>query len=86
MSEEEILDVQLRPKRQITLPSKVCEKLGIEYGDRLELRIKDDSIIVKPKKTIALNALNEIRKAFKKSGVTEEELIKSVGEKRHGKA
>jgi hypothetical protein len=52
----------------------------------LELRIKDDSIIVKPKKTIALNALNEIRNAFKKSGITEEELIKSVGEKRHGKA
>ncbi len=85
MSEEEILEVQLRPKRQITLPSKVCEKLGIEYGDKLELRIRDNSIVVKPKKTIALNALNEIREVFKKSGVTEKELLKSVEEKRHGK-
>ena len=80
------MDVQLRPKRQITLPSKVCEKLGIDFGDKLELSIKDDSIVVKPKKTIALNALNEIRKAFKKSDITEGELLKSAGEKRHGKA
>lgn len=85
MSEEETMDVRLRPKRQITLPHKVCEKLGIDFGDKLELTIKDDAVIVKPKKTIALNALSEIRKAFKKSNITEEELLKSAGEKRHGK-
>jgi AbrB family looped-hinge helix DNA binding protein len=86
MSEEEIADVLLRPKRQITLPLKVCEKLGLEYGDKLELKIKDNTIIAKPKKTIALEALNEIRNAFKKSGITEKELLRSVEEIRHGKA
>ena len=41
MSENEIIDISIRPKRQITLPLKVCEKLGLEYGDKLEIKIED---------------------------------------------
>jgi AbrB family looped-hinge helix DNA binding protein len=78
-----IIDVNLRPKRQITLPQKICEKFGLEYGDKLELRIKDNYIIVKPKKTLALNALSEIRNAFQRSGINEEELLKSQEIIRH---
>ena len=85
ISEDEIMDVSLRPKRQITLPQKVCEKLGLEYGDKLEIKIEDNYLIAKPKKNIALEALAEIRSAFKKSGLKEEELIRLQGKIRHGK-
>lgn len=85
MSENEIIDISIRPKRQITLPLKVCEKLGLEYGDKLEIKIENNYLIAKPKKTVALEALNEIRSAFKKSGLNEEELLKVQGKIRHGK-
>lgn len=37
------------------------------------------------KKTVALEALNEIRSAFEKSGLNEEELLKTQEKMRHGK-
>jgi AbrB family looped-hinge helix DNA binding protein len=84
ISGEETVDVLLRPKRQITLPQKVCEKLGLEYGDKLEIKIEDNYLIAKPKKNTAMEALTEIRSAFKKSGLKEDELIKLQGKIRHG--
>jgi len=86
MTENETIDVSIRPKRQITLPSKVCEKLGLEYGDKLEIKIENNCIIARPKKAISLEALNEIRSAFKKSGLTEDELLRSLEKIRHEKA
>lgn len=86
MSENDLIDVSLRPKRQITLPVKICEKLGLEYGDKLELKIEGSYLIAKPKKNIALEALNEIRDAFKKSGISEKELHESAENVRHGRA
>jgi len=85
MSENETVNVSLRPKRQITLPLEVCEKLGLEYGDKLEIKIEKDYFIAKPKKTVALDALNEIRSAFEKSGLNEGELLKTQEKIRHGK-
>ena len=66
--------VVLRPKRQVTLPKKICDQLGIEPGDVLEMVVKEDTIVVRPRKRVALKALNQIRKAFQRSGITEEEL------------
>lgn len=85
MSENEIIDISIRPKRQITLPLKVCEKLGLEYGDKLEIKIENNYLIAKPKKTVALEALTEIRSAFKKSGLKEEELLNLQEKIRHEK-
>ena len=74
MAEKKVIDVVLRPKRQVTLPRKVCEQLGIEPGDMLELAMEGSTLVAKPKKVAALEALREIREAFKRSGITEEEL------------
>lgn len=71
---EETRDVVLRPKRQVTLPKEVCDGLGIGPGDTLELSLDGDTLIARPKKKIALEALREIQEAFKRSGITEEEL------------
>jgi len=37
---------------QITLPSKVREKLGIEEGDLLEISVVDEKALLTPKKLI----------------------------------
>ena len=70
----EAIDLVLRDRRQITLPIEVCEKLGLQPGDRLELQIVEDGVVIKPKKALALRALRDIQAAFAASGITEEEL------------
>ncbi len=77
MTEPKSISIVLRPKRQITLPRSISEKLGIKPGDRLELTVEASTLIAKPKKAIALEALREIREAFARSGVTEEEWLES---------
>jgi AbrB family looped-hinge helix DNA binding protein len=77
MTEKKVADVMLRPKRQVTLPKEICDQLGIGPGDVLELTVEDSTIIARPRKTVALEALKEIQQAFKRSGITEGELQKS---------
>jgi len=74
MTEKKAADVVLRPKRQVTLPKDICDRLGIGPGDVLELTVEDSTIIARPRKTVALEALKEIRQAFQRSGISEDEL------------
>ncbi len=91
MMEKKVVDIMLRPKRQVTLPKEICDQLGIGPGDVLELTVEDSSIVARPRKTVALEALKEIQQAFQRSGITEEELQKAgrrvrqeVARERHG--
>jgi AbrB family looped-hinge helix DNA binding protein len=74
MQEAEIIDIVLRERRQITLPAEVCERLGLQVGDRLEASIEGDAILVRPKRSLAVRALQEIQAAFAASGISEEDL------------
>lgn len=74
MTEKKAADVVLRPKRQVTLPREICDRLGIGPGDVLELTVEESTLIARPRKTVALEALKEIQQAFQRSGITEEEL------------
>ncbi len=74
MSERKIANVVLRPKRQVTLPKEICDRLDIEPGDVLELLVEDSALIARPRKSVALQALKEIQQAFQRSGIAEEEL------------
>ena len=77
MTGKKIAGVVLRPKRQVTLPREICDQLSIEPGDVLELTVEDSTLIAKPRKIVALEALNEIQEAFRRSGITDEELLKT---------
>lgn len=77
MPEKKETSVVLRPKRQVTLPREICEQLGIGPGDVLELTVEDATLTARPRKQLALEALREIRQAFQRSGITEEELQKA---------
>jgi AbrB family looped-hinge helix DNA binding protein len=74
MKEYKTTGITLRQKRQVTLPRKVCEQLGIRPGDILEVRVEDGTLIARPGKAVALEAVKEIQQAFNRSGVTEQEL------------
>jgi AbrB family looped-hinge helix DNA binding protein len=74
MKEKKLTDVILRPKRQVTLPKEVCDQLGIQPGDALEVTVEDCTLIARPRKVVALEALKEIQQAFERSGITEQEL------------
>lgn len=67
----------LRDRRQVTIPRAVCEELGIRPGDRLELRVEDGVLIIRPGRAAALEAIRAIQQALEEAGVTEEELLES---------
>jgi AbrB family looped-hinge helix DNA binding protein len=73
----------LRPKRQVTIPKKLCDELGIEPGDTLVLTVEKGMLIARPQKTAALEALREIQRAFAQSGITGQELQEEGRRQRH---
>jgi AbrB family looped-hinge helix DNA binding protein len=70
--------VVLRPRRQITIPGEICDRLGIEPGDVLELTVEKSVLKATPKKYRALDAVNEIQETFRRSGIGEKELLKEA--------
>jgi AbrB family looped-hinge helix DNA binding protein len=72
-----VVNVTLRDRRQMTLPREVCEALGVRPGDRLELRVEDGALIIRPGRVAALEALQAIQQALEEAGITEEELLES---------
>ena len=77
MAKRKQTNILVRPKRQLTLPREICDQLGIGPGDTLELSVEEQVLVARPRKTLALEALNEIQKAFECSGIREEELQES---------
>ena len=67
-----ILDI--RQRRQVTLPGELLAGLGLNQGDQLAVTLKGDQAVIKAKKQAALDALEQIQKAFADSGIKEEEL------------
>lgn len=71
-------DVVIRDKRQITLPRRLCEKLGVEPGDKLSLYVEGGKLVARPKKSVVLDALQELHRVFQTSGISEKELLKTT--------
>ena len=84
MSAAEEIEIIVRPRRQVTLPSELCQQLGITVGDRLELRVEGQTLIARPKKALARKALGELRQVFAASAVREKELQEYARKVREG--
>ncbi|OGG04485.1 hypothetical protein A2W14_06300 [Candidatus Gottesmanbacteria bacterium RBG_16_37_8] len=74
--------IDIRPRRQTTLPKKLLEELGLEVGDKLVASVKNKTIILKSNKQVFTDAFDEIQRIVKESGITEEEIQKSLRETR----
>lgn len=66
--------IDIRPRRQATLPRELLKEVGIDVGDKLVAEIKNKQIILKPRKQFFLDTLAEIQRIVKASGVPEAEL------------
>jgi AbrB family looped-hinge helix DNA binding protein len=66
--------VVLRGKRQITLPSEICDALGLKPGDSLNVEVENGMLRIEPGRKASLDTLKEIWRIMAESGVTEEEL------------
>ena len=66
--------LNIRPKRQATFPATLLQEVGLKVGDKLTAQVKDNEIILKPQKQVALDALKEIQRLVKESGVPEKEM------------
>ena len=75
MAVRKVADIVIRPKRQVTLPKDICDQLGIDTGDVLELTVENSVITARPRKSAALESLKEIQQAFKRSGMAAEEVL-----------
>jgi AbrB family looped-hinge helix DNA binding protein len=67
--------IALREKRQVTIPASLCEKLNLEPGDLLDADVEDGKLVIRPARKAALDALKELQRAVRESGVTLEELL-----------
>lgn len=76
--------IDIRPRRQATLPKKLLDVLGVNVGDKLiaEVNKNKKSLVLKPSKQVFTDAFNELTRIVKESGITEEEIQKSLRETR----
>ena len=75
MAAKKVSNIVIRPKRQVTLPKDICDQLGIDTGDVLEMTVENSVLTARPRKTAALESLKEIQQAFKRSGMAEEDIL-----------
>jgi AbrB family looped-hinge helix DNA binding protein len=48
-------------RRNVVIPQDICEEVGLQEGDFVEVLVVDGNILIKPKKLIDANALQTER-------------------------
>jgi len=43
---------KLGQRRQVVIPKEICEELGLQEGDFVEVRINKGAVVIKPKKLV----------------------------------
>jgi len=66
--------VNIRDRRQITLPADILDKLGLSVGDNLAIQVKKQELVIKPLREQTVDTLKAIQKVFQESKINEKEL------------
>ena len=74
--------LDIRNRRQVTLPSELLKLLDVEVGDSLEVKVNKKKVTIKSKKQIAMDALKELQRAVQESGVSLKEMLKAADQQR----
>ena len=69
--------VNIRDRRQVTIPKEILMNLGVTVGDKMVFDLKENEIRLKPQKQMVIDSLKAIQKAFKDSGVSKKEILRS---------
>ncbi|KKQ42599.1 MAG: Transcriptional regulator, AbrB family [Microgenomates group bacterium GW2011_GWC1_37_8] len=70
--------IDIRQRRQVTLPNEVLKQMGVTVGDSIEIKVEGKKAVLKPKKQIALEALKEMQRIVRESGISEKEMQENV--------
>jgi AbrB family looped-hinge helix DNA binding protein len=79
--------VKVKRFAQLTIPFDIRQKANIGEGDYVEMKYKDNKIVITPKRIIDKSpdwekrfdeAISVVRKRAKKSGITEEKIAEAV--------
>ena len=70
--------VDIRQRRQITLPKDLLSTWNLSQGDQLRIEVKDNrEATLIPQKQLALSALKEIQAIFAKSRLSQDEFART---------
>lgn len=69
--------LNIRDRRQITLPSEVLDQLQLEVGDQLVLQLDKEKFVAKPLRKQTLEVLETVQKIFEKAEFSESEFQQS---------
>lgn len=70
--------IDIRPRRQATIPHALLQQVGVGIGDQLVARVENETVVLKPKKQVFLDALKAIQKAVRESGIPEKKMQDNV--------
>ena len=57
--------MKLGQRRQVVIPKEICDELGVQEGDYLEVTSAAGKVIIKPKKLVdADDVLTPVQRAF----------------------
>ena len=65
LNEVSVVLVEMRARSQITLPSEITKKIGIQEGDRFEVMERDGGVFLCPVVVYPKNKLENIAKIIK---------------------
>ena len=80
--------INIRPKRQVTIPQEILDNLGLDIGDSFQINVNkaEKQATITPSKTLALDAFQALQEAFQKSTTPETELQEEVDQHRQKNA
>lgn len=74
----------LTSKGQITIPKQVRDALGLEAGDRVSFRVREDGVVEMVPETLDVMALFGVVKP-KKKGVSLEDMEEAISKEASGR-
>ena len=70
----------IQKKGQVTIHAEIRKRYGLADGELVAIIEEEDGIKISPRRAVAIDALERIRQALEKSGVTLEAVLEA-GEK-----
>lgn len=70
--------INIRPRRQTTIPRALLQQMGVDVGDQLVANVQNATVVLKPKKQVFLDAFKALQKAFQESSIPESEFQEAI--------
>ena len=73
---------EIKPRGQLTIPKRIREMSHLEEGQIVSIIPVGDAVIITPKRLELDEAMREIRRILKASGLTVEDILQGLKEER----